>query len=86
MSWEVRYAGQAQRDLRRLDGQIAKRVLAAVERFALTGGGDVTRLQGPRLQWRLRVGDYRVRLTFIPEERSLVVLRVLHRSIAYRDL
>ena len=38
-----------------------------------------------KTQWRLRVGDYRVR--FIPgyESRTKQVLRVLHRSQAYRD-
>jgi len=43
----------------------------------------VKKLQPPRHEFRLRVGDYRV--LFMPkEELSIEVLRVLHRREAYR--
>jgi mRNA-degrading endonuclease RelE of RelBE toxin-antitoxin system len=35
-------------------------------------------------EWRLRVGDWRVRFTFDDEQRVIVVLRVLPRGRAYR--
>lgn len=45
-----------------LDREIARRVKQAVERLATTGAGDVKRLQGIKPpEFRLRVGDYRVR-------------------------
>jgi hypothetical protein len=47
------------------------------------GIGDVIMLQGPRAEFRLRVGDYRV--IFLPAgEHSMEVLHVKHRSQAYR--
>ena len=38
-----------------------------------------------RPQWRLRVGDWRVRFSRDPGSRTILVLRVLPRGRAYRD-
>jgi hypothetical protein len=38
-------------------------ILAAIHRFAETGAGQVTTLQGQGGEKRLRVGDFRVRFT-----------------------
>jgi len=57
---------------------IARRVRQAVERFADTGAGNVKRLQGiDPPEYRLRVGDYRVR--FHQEGETIHILRVRHR-------
>ncbi len=47
--------------------------------------GDLQKLHGSREEWRLRVGDYRVR--FLPDSGSQVIaiLRVLPRDQAYRQ-
>jgi mRNA-degrading endonuclease RelE of RelBE toxin-antitoxin system len=70
-------------DAERLDRPARDRVLAAVERFAATGDGDLKHLQGRRGEWRLRVGRWRIRLTI--EGGTLHILRVLPRDQAYRD-
>lgn len=83
MSRAVVLTARAQRDLTHLDRAIAVRVIRAVERLAESGQGDVRRLQGTaRREWRLRVGDWRVRFTL--ERDRLVVLRILPRGEAYR--
>lgn len=64
MSWTVVLTASAQRDLRRLDPPVATRILDALARLADTGQGDVTRLQGVSDEWRLRVGDWRVRFRY----------------------
>jgi mRNA-degrading endonuclease RelE of RelBE toxin-antitoxin system len=46
MSWTVVLTGSARRDVRRLDPPVASRILDALIRFADTGQGDITRLQG----------------------------------------
>lgn len=56
-TWELRYAPRARRDLRGLDPQTRRRVIAALERLA--AGDDnltVKRLAGSA-EARLRVGD-----------------------------
>lgn len=73
----------ALQDMRRLDRDAADRVREAVNRFAGSGQGDVRTLAGGGDEYRLRVGDYRVRFTY-QERTTLVVLRVLHRREAYR--
>jgi mRNA-degrading endonuclease RelE of RelBE toxin-antitoxin system len=86
VSWTVLWAERARSDLRRLDRQTAARVERAVGRLAETEQGDVTRLKGQvPPQWRLRVGDWRVRFRFERDSGTLLVLRVLPRGRAYRD-
>ena len=66
-----------------LDKGIARRLRQAVEHFAETGAGDVKRLQGiDPPEFRLRVGDYRVR--FHNDSETVTVLRVRNRREAYR--
>jgi len=79
----VSWTSPAQRDLRRLDRELQRRIVDSVDRFAETGHGDVVRLQDVLpAEHRLRVGDWRVR--FIKSSDSLSVLRVLPRDKAYR--
>jgi hypothetical protein len=53
---------QAKGDLATLDRAVALRILAAVQRFASTGAGNVQGLRGIHPpEFRLRVGDWRVR-------------------------
>ena len=73
----------AKTDVRRIDRETAMRILAALDRFARTGEGDVKRLQDIEPpEFRLRVGDYR--LFFVNINDALEVRRVLHRREAYR--
>jgi len=66
-----------------LEKGIARRVKKAVERFAETGGGDIKKLQDiDPPEFRLRIGDYRVR--FHREDDTMRILRVRNRREAYR--
>ena len=56
----------------------------ALTRLAESEQGDVKRLRGYEDQWRLRVREWRVRLTFDPATQSIEVLRILPRGSAYR--
>ena len=83
--WRVELTSRARRDLRRLDRPIRDRVLDAVDRVtADPPQGELVRLTG-RDEWRLRVGDWRVRCELDTERQVVLVLRVLPRGRAYRD-
>ena len=84
MNRQLRWNRQAAADFARLSGQRQDRVLAALERLADTGQGDVKKLHGRQNQWRLRVGDWRAIITFADRGRIIRVLRVQHRREAYR--
>ena len=82
-TWTVRYAPKARRDLKRLDPQIARRVLTAIERLLDQDPSlDVRRLTGTDEE-RIRVGDWRVRFGRDTAAREIVILRVLPRGRAY---
>jgi mRNA interferase RelE/StbE len=81
--WTLEFERRAQRDMARLDPQIARRVIVALDRLLDQDPSlDLQRLNGSD-EWRLRVGDWRVRLQLDFETRSVVVVRVLPRGRAY---
>ncbi len=80
---EIAWTEAALTDMAALDKGIARRVKHSVERFAETGAGNLKKLQGvDPPEFRLRVGDYRVR--FHNDGETMTVLRVRNRREAYR--
>lgn len=80
---EIEWTETALEHMAVLDKGIARRVKQAVERLADTGAGNVKRLQGfDPPEYRLRVGDYRVR--FHQEGETICILQVRNRREAYR--
>ena len=79
----ILWSPEARADLRAIDRETALRILHAINSYLTTGAGDLKKLQPPRPELRLRVGDYRV--LFLPkQELTIQVLHVLHRKDAYR--
>ncbi len=56
-------------------------ILLALTRFGKSGEGDVKQLKGSK-DFRLRVGDYRVRMRV--SEDTIRIAQVKHRKEAYR--
>jgi mRNA interferase RelE/StbE len=80
---DIEWTDASLEDMASLDRGTASRIKHALERFAYTGVGNVRKLQGiDSPEYRLRVGDYRVR--FELEGKTIRVLRVRHRREAYR--
>lgn len=85
MSYEITYARSALKELRKLDRQIARRVLRAIDALAdeprplgclqLTGGEGGL---------RIRVGDYRIVYDIHDDELVVLVLHLGHRREVYR--
>ncbi len=80
----VSWAERAAKDRKALDKATRMRVLDAIDRFALTGHGDIKALQGEPGSFRLRVGDYRVIFYANVQANAIVVTKVSHRREAYR--
>ena len=85
MNWKIEWTDRALNEAERLDAAVRARVIRAIERLADTGRGDVKRLSGGRREWRLRVGDWRVRFLFDRPTHTITILRILPRGRAYRD-
>jgi mRNA interferase RelE/StbE len=82
--WRVELTRAAQRDLRRLDPQIRRRVRDALEALTEGEASSRTRKLAGAEQWRLRVGDWRVRFERDVKARSILVIRILPRGRAYK--
>lgn len=80
--WSLRFTPPARRDLKRLDRPVQRRILDALDRFlGAPRGGDIRKLDS--VEWRLRIGDWRVRFSFDDENQVIIILRVLPRGRAY---
>jgi mRNA interferase RelE/StbE len=83
MGKKIAWTDQAKADLRAIDQATALRILQILARYLASGVGDVKRLQDVEPpEFRLRVGDYRVRFHDLGD--SILVLAVKHRREAYR--
>ncbi len=83
MAKKIVWSDEARADVRAIDRATALWLLQGLARFALTESGDVKQLEGyDPPQFRLRVGDYRIRFRYIGE--SIEIVRVRHRKDAYR--
>jgi mRNA-degrading endonuclease RelE of RelBE toxin-antitoxin system len=54
--------------------------------MALLPAGDVVKMQGQGVEWRLRVGTWRVRFFMDPSQRAVFVTTILPRGSAYKAL
>ena len=83
MPRKIVWTDQVKTQLRAIDQPTALRILHALARLISTGEGDVKRLQDiDPPEFRLRVGDYRVRFHDLGD--AIEVLAVKHRREAYR--
>jgi mRNA interferase RelE/StbE len=85
-AWRVQLTRTAARDLRRLDPPIRKRIETALRELAENPGrsGALRKLTNAP-EWRLRIGDWRALVLLDPQERVILVTRLLPRGRAYRD-
>ena len=87
MDWRIEFSPAASREIRKLDRELQRRVLAYLE--ALTTDCDNPRQRGKGLTsqrsglWRYRVGDLRVICKIQDHELIVLVVNVSHRSSAY---
>lgn len=88
MTWQVRLTADFERSVRKLDKQVARRILAKLYSLAALDDPPARckALTGPLTGlWRLRVGDYRVVIDIRRDVLIIVALDVGHRSSVYPD-
>ena len=85
MRWGVEWRPRSASDLAALEPRTRQRVVDSIERMAADRRWDrLKKLEGRNAEWRMRVGDWRVILTFDYPNSTIIVWRVLHRREAYR--
>lgn len=95
MTWRVDFSPAAQRDLNQVSARVGPAVLEFIyvgiavnpQRPAPTGGWRGKPLRGEMAGvWSARRGDYRVLYRIDETSRTVQVVRVAGRGIAYRPL
>lgn len=89
MAWTIEYTATARRQLKKLDRQVARRILDFMdERVATT---DDPRSIGKALTgsqigeyWRYRVGDFRILCSIQDGRLCVLVIEIGHRREIYR--
>lgn len=85
--YSVLYDPKALKELSNLDKVAVRRVVNAIDRLVSEPRpAGVRALVGFPGLFRIRVGDYRIVYTIKDAELIVLVLRVAHRSVAYRKL
>jgi mRNA interferase RelE/StbE len=88
LAWRVEVTPAAAREWRKLDRQAAQRIGAYLQEVVTSCSHPRERgtsLTANRVGlWRYRVGDYRVIFELEDERLLVLVVRVAHRSEAYR--
>jgi mRNA interferase RelE/StbE len=84
VTWAIRYARAAERDIDGLDPVVRRRVLAAIGSLARDPFANPNVKVLNRGGYRLRVGDWRVIYTLQDNVLVVLVVRVAHRREAYR--
>lgn len=87
--WTIEFADSAARQLRKLDRQVARRIIAFLRERVSTAADPRSlgeALKGDELgrYWKYRVGDDRVIAEIRDREIRIVVVRLGHRSAVYR--
>lgn len=83
-AYRVEFTTAAAREIRKLDAQIRRRILAGItelEREPRPPG--VRKLSGYDNAWRGRIGDYRVLYEVMDDQVLVTVVRVAHRRDVY---
>ena len=82
--YRVEFTAAAAKEIRKLDPQIRRRILAGVSELeGEPRPHGVRKLTGYDNAWRIRIGDYRVLYEVIDDQVLVTVVRVAHRRDVY---
>ena len=87
MAYRVEFVRQAEREFRRLDQATARWLRHPIDGLASEPRPRGSRrLQSQHPLYRIRAGDYRIVYSVDNTEQLVLVLRVRHRTHAYRGI
>ncbi len=87
MAWQIEYLSGTRRQLKKLDLQVSRQIVAYMADRVIASGDPY--LLGKALtgtwagHWRYRVGDYRVICRLLNRKMVVMVVRAGHRSSVY---
>ncbi len=90
MAWKIKFSTAAERELDKLNPEIAKRILSFLNSrvSVLDNPRNIGQaLKGSKLGefWRYRVGDYRIVVSIEDLNLSILVVKIGNRKEVYRN-
>ena len=85
MTFKLIFSEEALYQLRKLDNKTAKKIIHKLETTLENPGYFFERLVG-REDYKLRIGDYRVLVKILHDEKSIFVLSLGHRKNIYERI
>ena len=85
MPYRLEITSRAEKQIDRLDGIVRERVVRAIGLLAITPRPHGCKKLVARDDWRIKVGTYRIIYEIHDRVLLIKVVRVSHRSGAYRD-
>ncbi|MFQ6084460.1 MAG: type II toxin-antitoxin system RelE/ParE family toxin [Candidatus Aminicenantia bacterium] len=81
MSWKLKIAKRASKEMKRVPIKDAKRLLSILEELTKNPyQGDIEKVKGEDNVWRRRVGNYRILYEIIPKRRHIDVFQIRRRT------
>jgi mRNA interferase RelE/StbE len=81
--FQIRFSEEALYQLKKMDNQVAKRIIQKIDESKETPIHFFKRLSG-REEYKLRVGDYRILARVIPIEKIIFIQSIGHRKNIYK--
>lgn len=83
MAYNIIITPTAEKDIKKLDGVVKKRLKVSLEKFSQNPLSHAKRLTSPKIgTYRFRVGNYRI--IFDINKNNIILLRIGHRRDIYR--
>jgi len=84
MGWNIQFDSRALKDMKQLDLPIRKRIWESINNMLeKPEAADIKKLKGTPGEYRLRVGDWRVRFQADHTRKTYLVTHVKHRRDIY---
>ncbi len=81
--YRIIFSDSAKKQLKKLNKEVQKRIVSAIERIRIRPEVFVTRLVDEDI-YRLRAGDYRVLLEIEKNELIILIIKIGHRKNIYK--
>ena len=87
LMYSLKFKKSVQKDLKKIGQEASKKILTEVRNKLLQDPKIGIPLKGHEgIIWKYRIGDYRVLYTFDEKEIYVLVIRIGHRKVVYRNI
>ncbi len=84
MNWKIELSNNAVKDLKKLDNPVKKRIWEYLKNLDLQDPShEIKKLKGNSNEYRLRIGDWRIKFVCDRPQRICLITHIKHRRDVY---